>query len=82
MYSYPSQYLKNIEIQQWERLQELAREKGAPYIDREITIAIDLRRRDWIAGICRLYRKGEYVLELHMIRNPWTRVDKLRALKL
>lgn len=81
MYSYPSTYLRDIEIQQWEKLQELAREKGAPYIDRDITIVIDLRRRSWIAGICKLYHKGKYRIELHMIRNPWVRIDKLRPLK-
>lgn len=77
----PSIKLKDIEIQDWDRLRELAKEKGEPYADREETIAIMTRRRDWVISICKMYRKGVWELTLNAIRNPWKEIEKLKEIK-
>lgn len=80
-YNYPSISLGSITLQDWDKLREIAREKGKPYADREETIAVLTRRRDWVISICRMYRKGVWQLTLDAIRNPFKKEEKLRELK-
>ena len=77
----PSIKLKDIAIQDWDRLRELARERGKPYADREETIAIMTKSRDWVISICKMYRKGVWELTLNAIRNPFKEIEKLREIK-
>jgi hypothetical protein len=55
----PSRHLINIDPNQWARLRELAVEAGAPYIDRQEVIAIDVKSRYWIGAITKYYKNQE-----------------------
>ena len=81
MYSYPGLQLGKIELEDWDKLQELAKELGKPYIARESTVVIDLRRKDWLIAICKMYKKGQWEITLDAIRNPFRKIETLREIK-
>ena len=81
MYSYPSIDLGNIEIQDWEKLIDFVEKAGKPFVSFGDSIGVMTKRRDWRFTICKLYRKGIWEITLNAIRNPYKKIEQLRAIK-